>query len=55
MGRVVSLGCCRVLMRKSGIFSIFINDLGLKVNKVLMAFGSYRDLEMFPILKRAEE
>lgn len=32
------LGCCRVLMRKSGVYSIFIKDLGLKANKVLIKF-----------------
>lgn len=49
------LGYCRVLMRKSGIFSIFINDLGLNVIRVLMKFVSDTDLEMFPTLYRAEK
>lgn len=48
-------GCCRVLMRKSGIFSLFINDLGLNISKVLMKFVSDADLEMFPILRSAEK
>lgn len=48
------LGCCRVL-RKLDIFSIFINDLGPKVNRVLMKFISGNDLEMFLIPRRAEK
>ena len=42
-------------MRKSGIFNIFINNLGLKVNRMIMKFVSDADLEMFPICRRAEK
>lgn len=42
-------------MRNSGIFSIFINDLRLKVIKWLVKFVSDADLEMFPTPRRAEK
>lgn len=43
------------MLRKLGIFSIFINELGLKVNKVLMKFVSDNGLEMFLIPRRAKK
>lgn len=43
------------MLRISGIFSIFINELGLKVSKVLMKFVSDNDLEMFLIPRRAKK